>query len=147
MKMTGWFFYSLLLATVSLAFADEAKPTASQPQTKAEQATAETVLSGESGENASAATETKEMTAAAQRGEGLHKNKCMGCHIILANSDPAQLPYLIENRQIKSYQGLKNQVERCVNAFGFEWHEDKEIADIMTYLNEKYYQFETETSE
>jgi cytochrome c2 len=143
MKMTRWFFYSLLLATISFVCADEAKTPASQLQATAEYAATETAPSEE---NASAATETKELTEAAKRGEQLHKTKCMGCHVILANSDPTQLQYLRDNRQIKSYGDLKTQVVRCVNAFGFRWDEDKEIADIIAYLNEKYYQFETEMS-
>ncbi|RKZ73045.1 MAG: hypothetical protein DRR19_31390 [Candidatus Parabeggiatoa sp. nov. 1] len=144
MKMTRWFFYSLLLTIVSFVYADDAKiPAIAQPQAAAQLVATETASSEE---NAEAAIETQEMTEAAKRGERLHKAKCMGCHMILANSDPAQLQYLRDNRKIKSDSGLKTQVVRCVKAFGFQWDEDKEIADIIAYLNEKFYQFETQTS-
>ena len=139
MKIISWLFYGLLLVTINLA---------SEPKTPVQVtdnvANENVINEDENGdENGSASTDTDaelvpeietKLTEAAQRGESLHNAKCVICH--------GSEVYSRKDHRINSNGSLKNQVARCANSLGLEWMPDKEVVDVVAYLNEKYYQFE-----
>jgi cytochrome c553 len=71
--------------------------------------------------------------ADASRGKSLHNAQCMKCH------DTGV--YTRADRRIHSLEGLQHQVQRCQNALGGRWADDK-VADVVQYLNENFYHFE-----
>jgi len=113
MKMTAWFFCSLLLVSVSLAQAEAPK-------------TEETTAA-----SSDAADVEEEMTAV-ERGKQLHDQNCLRCH--------GTKPYTRRHRRIKTYAGLINHVQRCATNLNKQWWED-EVADVAEYLDVEFYFF------
>jgi hypothetical protein len=75
-------------------------------------------------------------------GKPVHDNFCMGCHVSVAGGDGGGI-YLRENRNVKSIEGLMGAVAFC-NQQTKTGLNDHELDDIVAYLNETYYQFETD---
>jgi cytochrome c5 len=136
MKVIHYFFCGMLLMTISFVHADEATVSektevttpANETQTTDETQTAESPL-----------------TEVAEKGKALHERHCKFCHARLTNKKPDQL-YTRLNRRVQSYASLENKVLTCVNSLGIPWFED-EMANVTAYLNEVFYQFNTETTQ
>lgn len=75
-------------------------------------------------------------------GKPVHDNFCMGCHVSVAGGDGGGI-YLRENRNVKSIEGLMGAVAFC-NQQTKTGLNDHELDDIVAYLNETYYKFETD---
>ncbi|HSH29589.1 MAG TPA: cytochrome c [Thiohalobacter sp.] len=71
--------------------------------------------------------------ADAQAGKKLHDQHCVQCH------DSGV--YTREDRRINSLPGLTKQVRRCQLSQGLQWF-DKDIQNVVQYLNQTYYHFE-----
>ncbi len=79
-------------------------------------------------------------TADPGRGETLHEEHCIACHVSLTGGDASGL-YTRENRRINSYPSLHTQVQRCELAQGLQWFED-DIDAVAGFLNSRFYRFE-----
>ena len=77
----------------------------------------------------------------AEDGGPLHDQFCLGCHVSMFGGDGSTL-YLRGERRVKSIEGLMGQVAFCNEQTKVGLNE-YEIDDIVAYLNESYYQFET----
>ena len=75
-------------------------------------------------------------------GKPLHDSFCMGCHISVVGGDGSGI-YLRENRNIKTIEGLMGGVAFC-NQQTKTGLNDHELDDMVAYLNETYYKFETD---
>ena len=73
-----------------------------------------------------------------QRGKDLHDANCMSCHASLTGG-AANTIYTRSDRRVNSLDGLKSQVERCNSTVGVSW-DNKEITDVVDYLNKNFYQ-------
>jgi len=80
------------------------------------------------------------LTEKAEKGQKLHNQHCQFCHARLTDNQPNQL-YTRLDRRITNYMSLENQVLTCVNRLGIPWFEE-EMTEVITYLNELFYQFE-----
>ena len=78
----------------------------------------------------------------AEDGGPLHDQFCLGCHVSMFEGDGSAI-YLRSKRRVNSIEGLMGQVAFCnvQTKVGLNEHE---IDDIVAYLNESYYQFETD---
>ena len=78
----------------------------------------------------------------AEDGGPLHDHFCLGCHVSMFEGDGSAI-YLRSKRRVNSIEGLMGQVAFCneQTKVGLNEHE---IDDIVAYLNESYYQFETD---
>ena len=78
----------------------------------------------------------------AEDGGPLHDHFCLGCHVNMFGGDGSTI-YLRTERRVNSIEGLMGQVAFCNDQTkaGLNSHE---IDDIIAYLNESYYQFETD---
>ncbi len=78
----------------------------------------------------------------AEDGGPLHDQFCLGCHVSMFGGDGSDI-YLRSQRRVNSIEGLMGQVAFCneQTKVGLNEHE---IDDIVAYLNESYYQFETD---
>ena len=78
----------------------------------------------------------------AEDGGPLHDQFCIGCHVSMFGGDGSDI-YLRSQRRVNSIEGLMGQVAFCneQTKVGLNEHE---IDDIVAYLNESYYQFETD---
>ena len=128
MKAIHYFFCSMLLVTINFVQADEA--TVSEKS--------EVITSANETQTAESS-----LTETAQKGEALHERHCEFCHARLTNKEPGKL-YTRPNHRVQSYTSLENKVLTCVNSLGIPWFEE-EMADVTAYLNEGFYQFNTET--
>lgn len=70
--------------------------------------------------------------ADADHGEGLHAERCAGCH--------GSEVYTRPNRHMKSLTSLETQVQRCTTNLSIQWLPD-EVADVTAYLNRDFYKF------
>ena len=77
--------------------------------------------------------------ADANRGKTLHDAHCTACHISMTGGDGSVL-YTRKNRRVKTFEGLQNQVRWCETNLELKWFEE-DIADVVEYLNTKYYSF------
>lgn len=75
----------------------------------------------------------------ATNGKAVHDAKCMGCHAAQFN-DPTKV-YTRNNRTVKTVEGLMKRVEFCSKQIGANLSE-KELDDIIKYLNDSFYKFE-----
>lgn len=71
--------------------------------------------------------------ANAERGQLLYQNHCTGCHSSVA--------HLRASRKAHSVAEIRKQVLRWSGQLGLEWRAD-EVADVVEYLNVKFYGFE-----
>jgi mono/diheme cytochrome c family protein len=65
----------------------------------------------------------------------LHETNCIKCH--------GSEVYTRGDRKVASLDGLGRQVRQCETALGLRWFDD-EIADVTTYLNDKFYRFKSD---
>jgi len=70
-----------------------------------------------------------------KNGKELHGESCLSCH--------TTAKYTAETRSIKDLASLEAQVKRCDYSLGIQWF-DEDITDVITYLNNDYYQFNEE---
>ncbi len=117
MKMTAWFFCSLLLVSVSLAQAEAPKT---------QEITAASSDIEEIGDDVE-----EEMTSV-ERGKQLHNQNCLRCH--------GTKLYTRRHRRIRTYAGLLTHVQRCATNLNKQWWED-EVADVADYLDAEFYFF------
>jgi cytochrome c2 len=78
----------------------------------------------------------------ADHGKPLHENFCTACHVNMLGGDGNSL-YTRDTRRVQSIERLMGQVAFCnqqTNA-GLNAHE---VDDIIAYLNETFYRFETD---
>ena len=78
----------------------------------------------------------------AEDGGPLHDQFCLGCHVSMIGGDGSAI-YLRSERRVNSIEGLMGQVAFCNEQINVGLNE-YEIDDIVAYLNESYYQFETD---
>ncbi|HAU42290.1 MAG TPA: hypothetical protein DCW50_09615 [Gammaproteobacteria bacterium] len=78
----------------------------------------------------------------AEDGGPLHDQFCLGCHVSMFGGDGSAI-YLRSERRVNSIEGLMGQVAFCNEQINVDLNE-YEIDDIVAYLNESYYQFETD---
>jgi mono/diheme cytochrome c family protein len=76
----------------------------------------------------------------ANAGKQLVKQHCMACHVAQFGGDGSKI-YTRKDHKVKSTEGLLAQVERCNQNVGTHFNE-KQINDIVKYLNDTYYKFE-----
>lgn len=72
------------------------------------------------------------LAADIKNGETLLKGNCTACH------DDSM--YSRKDKRITSLDGLNKQVSRCELSLGLKWF-DKDINDVVSYLNQTYYHF------
>lgn len=72
------------------------------------------------------------VSADIQRGQQLHDKHCQKCH--------DSSVYTRKDRFITDKAALTKQVNRCKLNVGAQWF-DKDVADVVDYLNSTYYQF------
>jgi hypothetical protein len=71
--------------------------------------------------------------AEVQHGKQLHDEYCTKCH-----DDSV---YTRRDHFVTSKEALARQVNRCALNTGAQWS-DKDVADVVDYLNANYYKFE-----
>ncbi|MGO9443611.1 MAG: c-type cytochrome [Thiobacillaceae bacterium] len=74
-----------------------------------------------------------------QRGQALVEKNCVSCHASMYGGDGSEI-YLRPNRMVKNYAQLASRVAVCNANTGVGWFPDEE-ADVVAYLNQKYYKF------
>lgn len=74
----------------------------------------------------------KPSAEAVSRGELLHENHCTGCH--------ESIVHIRSDRRAKSLKELEDWVVRWADQQQLGWGPD-EIADVVDYLNRRYYKF------
>lgn len=70
----------------------------------------------------------------ARKGEAIHNAHCVACHTPTIYTRP--------NRTVKSIGGLVGRVNGCSANLGLNLSNDQ-INDIVKYLNDNYYKFQT----
>ncbi|MDM8560263.1 hypothetical protein [Candidatus Parabeggiatoa sp. HSG14] len=140
MKITRWFFCSLLFVTVNLAYADEivTESKISSADSKVEVAE---VSEKEKASETVAADDTEEETA-----QTLHAEKCIACHTRISADRGDGNPFWIYTRddhRVKNQDRLNKHVQFCVDNLNIAWFED-EVTDVINYLNTEYYKFDTD---
>ena len=68
-----------------------------------------------------------------ENGDDLHFEHCTGCH-----DDSV---YTREDRNVRSFERLGQQVRFCKDTIGLTWF-DEDVDDVTEYLNQTYYRFE-----
>ena len=78
----------------------------------------------------------------AEDGKPLHDNFCSACHVNMFGGDGSSI-YTRDTRRVQSIEGLMGQVAFCnqQTSAGLNEHE---VDDIIAYLNEAFYGFETD---
>ncbi len=78
----------------------------------------------------------------AEDGKPLHDNFCSACHVSGFGGDGNSI-YTRDTRRVQSIEGLMEQVVFCnqQTSAGLNEHE---VDDIIAYLNETFYGFETD---
>jgi mono/diheme cytochrome c family protein len=74
-----------------------------------------------------------------QRGQALVEKSCVSCHASMYGGDGSEI-YLRPDRMVKNYAQLASRVAVCDANTGARWFPDEE-ADVVAYLNQKYYKF------
>jgi hypothetical protein len=75
----------------------------------------------------------------AEHGKELYfEGKCQECH--------NQSDYTSADRKVKNYAKLQSRVKSCEETMQPGWFEE-DTADVVHYLNDSFYKFNTETSE
>jgi hypothetical protein len=77
--------------------------------------------------------------SALAHGQKLHNTHCMPCHSSMTGGDGSVL-YARERRRVDSLKQLNARVRRCAAGLDLEWSES-DFADVVQYLNERYYEF------
>lgn len=77
--------------------------------------------------------------ADAKRGQQMVEGNCVSCHASMFGGDGSSI-YTRPDRKVKSLAGLTKQVNFCKTTLGMQWFDD-EVADVVGYLNDKYYKF------
>jgi mono/diheme cytochrome c family protein len=72
-------------------------------------------------------------------GEQLHNTNCTECHGNMTGGDGSAL-YTRSQRLVHTMQQLESQVRRCASGLDLAWY-DEDMADVVHYLNERYYRF------
>lgn len=78
------------------------------------------------------------MLGDSENGKAIHDAKCMGCHV--AQFKDGSKVYTRANHTVNSIEGLLKRVEFCSKQTGANLS-DKEINDVVKYLNESFYKF------
>ena len=68
-----------------------------------------------------------------ENGDDLHFEHCTGCH-----DDSV---YTREDRNVRSFERLGQQVRFCKDTIGLTWF-DEDVDDVTEYLNQTYSRFE-----
>ena len=78
----------------------------------------------------------------AEDGKPLHDNFCSACHVNMVGGAGRGI-YTRDTRRVQSIEGLMGQVAFCnqQTSAGLNEHE---VDDIIAYLNETFYGFETD---
>ena len=79
------------------------------------------------------------LAADAEHGKTLHQSHCTTCHMGMTGGDGSAL-YTRKDRRVRSLQGLQAQVRRCETTLELKWF-DEDVADVVEYLNARYYKF------
>lgn len=74
-----------------------------------------------------------------ERGEQLHQDNCISCHVSMAGGDGSGL-YTRADRQVGSYDSLVTQVNRCNVNLDVGWFDD-EVEAVAAFLDDRYYKF------
>lgn len=74
-----------------------------------------------------------------KRGQQLLEENCIKCHAGMVGGDGSKI-YTRADHRVDSLEALNAQVHRCKTSLGVSWPEDQ-IADVVAYLNHKYYKF------
>lgn len=119
MKMKYWLLCSCLVTTVNV-MAEEAKPSSASPPAATPEATQPATPPAAAPAN--------------EAGKKLHDGNCVRCH-------QPEL-YTRDTRKMKSYEGVKTQVQWCATQLSIPWFEE-EVEQVASYLNSEYYKFET----
>lgn len=77
-----------------------------------------------------------------ENGAKLHTENCLSCHQSMFEDDGNKI-YTREDRRVTDADKLHNQVQRCSLNLKLEWF-DSEINDVSAYLEQQFYQFNTE---
>lgn len=67
-----------------------------------------------------------------ENGDALHFEHCTGCH-----DDGV---YTRENRNLRSFERLGQQLRFCKDTIGLAWF-DEDVDDVVEYLDRSYYHF------
>ncbi len=78
----------------------------------------------------------------ADDGKPLHANFCTACHVSMFGGDGNSV-YTRDARRVQSIEGLMGQVAFCNQQTNAGLNE-YEVDDIIAYLNETFYRFETD---
>jgi mono/diheme cytochrome c family protein len=124
MKMKYWLLCSCFATTVN-ALAEEVKITSASPTTATPEATKPA---------SPPATPVSPAPSANDAGTKLHEGNCVRCH------QPEI--YTRDTRKMKSYEGVKTQVQWCATQLSIPWFEE-EVEQVASYINGEYYKFET----
>lgn len=73
------------------------------------------------------------------KGEALHQQNCVSCHVSMVGGDGSEL-YTRETRRVGSFPSLVAQVNRCNVNLGVGWFDD-EVEAVAEYLNAAFYRF------
>jgi mono/diheme cytochrome c family protein len=73
------------------------------------------------------------------RGARLHSTHCTACHGDMTGGDGSAL-YTRSQRLVSSLQHLKARVRYCQSGMDLAWSL-QEIADVVKYLERRYYRF------
>lgn len=74
------------------------------------------------------------------RGEKLHAQQCVSCHVRLVGGDGSDI-YTRIDRKIESLPALAQRVSTCNAMTNAGWLDDEE-ADVTAYLARTYYKFD-----
>lgn len=73
------------------------------------------------------------------RGEQLYNTHCTACHASLMGGDKTAI-FTRPKRIVRSFDGLKKRVQFCESMTSTDWTQ-KEIDDVVAYLNQEFYKF------
>jgi mono/diheme cytochrome c family protein len=74
-------------------------------------------------------------------GKTLHDGYCIGCHMNMRGGDGSSM-YTRPDHRVRNLDGLTQQVTRCTKNLSITLKE-KQIQDVVDYLNSTYYKFKT----
>lgn len=77
--------------------------------------------------------------ADAENGRKLHDAHCIQCHASITEGQPAAL-YTRPDRMVNDLEALDRQVRWCRDNLDIAWF-DEEVADVVAYLNTRFYNF------
>jgi hypothetical protein len=73
-------------------------------------------------------------------GARLHRATCTKCHGNMTGGDGSPL-YMRSDRRVHSMKQLEHQVRLCAAEMKLLWS-DEDFADVVHYLNKRYYGFD-----